>query len=297
MKGENRRMKQLKIEERYTQRTGSIYRYMIELNKLPLITVEKEIELSSRAKNGDREAINELAKANLRFVISVAKQYSSNDAVLLEELIAQGNIGLLYAAETFDHTRGFKFISYAVWRIRKEIMQYLTKKNRIVRLPTSFNLDRNRIRKAEEKLAAALDRPPNKEELIEELKRQGYKMTEDRFDFIQITGSTRIALEKPKTDDYDPAPIDWLNIGVDPSQSTEEQETKKVVRDLLKSLSPVEEDIVKKRLGIPTGDPMSLYQIGLAHNYSSERVRQIFQKAVRKISRRARKLNLQDLLQ
>lgn len=297
MKGENRRMKQLKIEERYTQRTGSIDRYMIELNKLPLINVEKEIELSSRAKNGDREAINELAKANLRFVISVAKQYSSNDAVLLEELIAQGNIGLLYAAETFDHTRGFKFISYAVWHIRREIMQYLNEKNRIVRLPTNFNLDRNRIRKAEEKLAAALDRPPNKEELIEELKRQGYKMTEDRFDFIQITGSTRIALEKPKTDDYDPAPIDWLNIGVDPSQSTEEQETKKVVRDLLKSLSPVEEDIVKKRLGIPTGDPMSLYQIGLAHNYSSERVRQIFQKAVRKISSRARKLNLQDLLQ
>lgn len=289
-------MKQLKIEERYTQRTGSIDRYMVELNKLPLINVEKEIELSSRAKNGDREAINELAKANLRFVVSVAKQYASNDAVLLEELIAQGNVGLLYAAETFDHTRGFKFISYAVWHIRKEIMQYLNEKHRIVRLPTNFNLDRNRIRKAEEKLAAELGRLPNKEELIDEVRRQGYKMTEDRFDFIQSTGSIRIALEKPKGDEYDPAPIDWLSIGSDPSVTTEEHERKKLVADLLKILDPVEEDIVKKRLGIPNGDPMSLYQIGLAHSYSSERVRQIFQKAVRKISSKAHKMNLQDML-
>jgi len=286
------KMRNIKIEERITNRSNSVERYMVELGKLPLINIEKEVELAMKARSGDRRAIDELVKANLRFVVSVAKQYSTSDPILLEDLIAQGNIGLVYAAETFDYTRGFKFISYAVWHIRKEILQYLNEKHRLVRLPTNFNLDRNRIQKAESALLVKLDRPANREEIIEELKRQGYKMTEDRFDFVTSTGSIKIALEKEKNDDDVFSPIEWLNVDSDPSELAEFGEKKKIVERLLKGLSPAEIDIVKKKMGFLNGDPATLQSIATEYKCSSESIRQIFKRAVRKMRSRANKLGM-----
>lgn len=265
---------------------------MTELGKLPLINIEKEVELAMKARSGDRHAIDELVKANLRFVVSVAKQYSTNDPILLEDLIAQGNIGLVYAAETFDYTRGFKFISYVVWHIRKEILRYLNEKHRLVRLPTNFNLDRNRIQKAESALLVKLDRPANREEIIEELKRQGYKMTEGRFDFVTSTGSIKIALEKEKNDDDAFSPIEWLRVDSDPSELAEFGEKKKIVERLLKGLSPAEIDIVKKKMGFLNGDPATLQSIATEYKCSSESIRQIFKRAVRKMRSRANKLGM-----
>lgn len=285
-------MRNIKIEERITNRSNSVERYMVELGKLPLINIEKEVELAMKARSGDRRAIDELVKANLRFVVSVAKQYSTSDPILLEDLIAQGNIGLVYAAETFDYTRGFKFISYAVWHIRKEILQYLNEKHRLVRLPTNFNLDRNRIQKAESALLVKLDRPANREEIIEELKLQGYKMTEDRFDFVTSTGSIKIALEKEKNDDGVFSPIEWLNVDSDPSELAEFGEKKKIVERLLKGLSPAEIDIVKKKMGFLNGDPATLQSIATEYKCSSESIRQIFKRAVRKMRSRANKLGM-----
>jgi RNA polymerase primary sigma factor len=290
------RMRQLKIEDRLTNRTRAVELYLNEVSREKLFTTDEECEVARKAAQGDAAAINSLAKANLRFVVSVAKQYASGDPILLEELIAQGNIGLLDAAKTFDHTRGFKFISYAVWHIRKEILQYLNLNSRVVRLPSNFNLDRNRIRNAEARLQAKLDRPPSKEELIDELKRQGYKMTDDRFDFVTSTGSTRVALEKQKGDDYDPAPIDWLNIDSDPSELSERGEMKKIIDSLLKHLEPIEADIVIKRMGIPNGDPETLQSIANKYKCSSERIRQIFSKAMKKMKKQASSIGVSEFL-
>lgn len=291
-----KKMRNIKIEERITNRSSSVERYMVELGKLPLINIEKEVELAIRAKTGDRRAIDELVKANLRFVVSVAKQYSTTDPILLEDLIAQGNIGLVYAAETFDYTRGFKFISYAVWHIRKEILQYLNEKHKLVRLPTNFNLDRTRIQKAESVLLTKLDRPANREEIVEEVKSMGYRMTEDRFDFVTSMGSVKVALEKDKNDTDGFSPIEWLNIDSDASELAEFGEKKKIVEQLLSCLSPAEIDIVKKKIGFPHGDPATLQSIASEYKCSSEAIRQIFKRAMRKLRSRAGKLGMVEEL-
>ena len=264
-------MRQLKITKSITNReSASLDKYLQEIGKEELITVEEEVELAQRIKKGDQEALEKLTKANLRFVVSVAKQYQ-NQGLSLPDLINEGNLGLIKAAEKFDETRGFKFISYAVWWIRQSILQALAEQSRIVRLPLNQVGSLNKINKAFARFEQEHERTPSPEELATELELPKEKVT----DTLRVAGR-HVSVDAPFADGEDNSLLDVLvnpdSPNADRGLINESLSTE--VDRALETLTDRERDIIKYFFGIGTSE-MTLEEIGEKFDLTRERVRQI----------------------
>ena len=273
--------RQLRIEERYTHRTANTERYFVELNKVKMLSADREFELATLAQTGDLDAINKLANGNLRFVVSVAKQYATNSELLME-LIAQGNIGLIEAAEKFDPTRGFKFISFAVWYIRKEILHYLNTYHKTVRIPVNVLLNINRIKKIEGEIMTREGRPAIDEEIVEEMHKLGKHITLTKLDEMRIAalGSTPLDLGM---EEESFSPINYLNSYEIADSITDNDDFINLKNRIFKKLSPIEKEILTKRFGLTDGLPQEFWQIADSHNKSDEWARSIYMRTVRKL--------------
>ena len=273
-------MRQLKITKSITNReSASLDKYLQEIGREDLITVEEEVELAQRIRGGDRLALEKLTRANLRFVVSVAKQYQ-NQGLSLPDLINEGNLGLIKAAEKFDETRGFKFISYAVWWIRQSILQALAEQSRIVRLPLNQVGSLNKINKAFSKFEQENERRPSPEELAEQLDIPVEKIT----DTMKVSGR-HISVDAPFVEGEDNSLLDVMINDDSPNADRalmNESLSKEIERVLINTLSDRERDIVKKFFGIGVPE-MTLEEIGDEFGLTRERVRQIKEKAIRKL--------------
>ncbi|MFZ4582554.1 MAG: sigma-70 family RNA polymerase sigma factor [Paludibacter sp.] len=273
-------MRQLKITKSITNReSASLDKYLQEIGREDLITVEEEVELAQRIRSGDRIALEKLTRANLRFVVSVAKQYQ-NQGLSLPDLINEGNLGLIKAAEKFDETRGFKFISYAVWWIRQSILQALAEQSRIVRLPLNQVGSLNKINKAFSKFEQENERRPSPEELAEQLDIPVEKIT----DTMKVSGR-HISVDAPFVEGEDNSLLDVMINDDSPNADRaliNESLSKEIERVLANTLSDREKDIVKKFFGIGVTE-MTLEEIGDEFGLTRERVRQIKEKAIRKL--------------
>ncbi|MBO5017568.1 MAG: RNA polymerase sigma factor RpoD/SigA [Alistipes sp.] len=272
-------MRQLKITKSITNReSASLDKYLQEIGKEELISVEEEVELAQRIKKGDKEALEKLTKANLRFVVSVAKQYQ-NQGLSLPDLINEGNLGLIKAAEKFDETRGFKFISYAVWWIRQSILQALAEQSRIVRLPLNQVGSLNKINKAFARFEQEHERTPSAEELANELELPKEKVT----DTLRVAGR-HISVDAPFADGEDNSLLDVLvntdSPNADRGLINESLSTE--VDRALEILTDRERDIIRYFFGIGCSE-MTLEEIGEKFDLTRERVRQIKEKAIRKL--------------
>jgi len=272
-------MRQLKITKSITNRESlSLDKYLQEIGREDLITVEEEVELAQRIRNGDRVALEKLTRANLRFVVSVAKQYQ-NQGLSLPDLINEGNLGLIKAAEKFDETRGFKFISYAVWWIRQSILQALAEQSRIVRLPLNQVGSLNKINKAFSKFEQENERRPSPEELAEELDIPVEKIT----DTMKVSGR-HISVDAPFVEGEDNSLLDVMTNEDSPNADRvliNESLSKEIDR-ALSTLTEREHEIVKKFFGIGVPE-MTLEEIGDEFGLTRERVRQIKEKAIRRL--------------
>jgi RNA polymerase primary sigma factor len=286
-------MRQLKITKSITNReSASLDKYLQEIGREDLITVEEEVELAQRIRAGDRLALEKLTRANLRFVVSVAKQYQ-NQGLSLPDLINEGNLGLIKAAEKFDETRGFKFISYAVWWIRQSILQALAEQSRIVRLPLNQVGSLNKINKAFSKFEQENERRPSPEELAEVLDIPVEKIA----DTMKVSGR-HISVDAPFVEGEDNSLLDVMINDDSPNADRaliNESLSKEIERVLIFTLSDRERDIVKKffGLGIPE---MTLEEIGDEFGLTRERVRQIKEKAIRKLRPNAKSKLLKSFL-
>ncbi len=273
-------MRQLKITKSITNReSASLDKYLQEIGREDLITVEEEVELAQRIRGGDRLALEKLTRANLRFVVSVAKQYQ-NQGLSLPDLINEGNLGLIKAAEKFDETRGFKFISYAVWWIRQSILQALAEQSRIVRLPLNQVGSLNKINKAFSKFEQENERRPSPEELAEQLDIPVEKIT----DTMKVSGR-HISVDAPFVEGEDNSLLDVMINDDSPNADRalmNESLSKEIERVLINTLSDRERDIAKKFFGIGVPE-MTLEEIGDEFGLTRERVRQIKEKAIRKL--------------
>ena len=277
-------MRQLKITKSITNReSASLDKYLQEIGKEELISVEEEVELAQRIKKGDQEALEKLTKANLRFVVSVAKQYQ-NQGLSLPDLINEGNLGLIKAAEKFDETRGFKFISYAVWWIRQSILQALAEQSRIVRLPLNQVGSLNKIKKAFSRFEQEHERTPSAEELANELELPKEKVT----DTLRVAGR-HISVDAPFADGEDNSLLDVLvntdSPNADRGLINESLATE--VERALEILTERERDIIRYFFGIGCSE-MTLEEIGEKFDLTRERVRQIKEKAIRKLRQSSR---------
>ena len=285
-------IRQLKITKSITNReSASLDKYLQEIGKEDLITVEEEVDLAQRIKKGDKEALEKLTRANLRFVVSVAKQYQ-NQGLSLPDLINEGNLGLIKAAEKFDETRGFKFISYAVWWIRQSILQALAEQSRIVRLPLNQVGSLNKINKAFARFEQEHERTPSPEELANELDIPKEKVT----DTLRVSGR-HVSVDAPFADGEDNSLLDVLVNNDSPiadrglineSLSTE-------VDRALSTLTDRERDIIKYFFGIGCSE-MTLEEIGEKFGLTRERVRQIKEKAIRRLRHSTRSKLLKSYL-
>lgn len=285
-------MRQLKITKSITNReSASLDKYLQEIGKEDLITVEEEVELAQRIKKGDRMALEKLTRANLRFVVSVAKQYQ-NQGLSLPDLINEGNLGLIKAAEKFDETRGFKFISYAVWWIRQSILQALAEQSRIVRLPLNQVGSLNKINKAFSKFEQQHERTPTPEELAEALDLPKEKVT----DTLRVSGR-HVSVDAPFVDGEDNSLLDVLVNNDSPTADNvliNESLSREVDRALA-TLTERERDIIKYFFGIATQE-MTLEEIGEKFGLTRERVRQIKEKAIRRLRHTSRSKLLKGYL-
>ena len=285
-------MRQLKITKSITNReSASLDKYLQEIGKEDLITVEEEVELAQRIRKGDQEALEKLTKANLRFVVSVAKQYQ-NQGLSLPDLINEGNLGLIKAAEKFDETRGFKFISYAVWWIRQSILQALAEQSRIVRLPLNQVGSLNKINKALARFEQEHERAPSPEELANELELPKEKVT----DTLRVAGR-HISVDAPFADGEDNSLLDVLvnhdSPNADRGLINESLATE--VDRALETLTERERDIIKYFFGIGCSE-MTLEEIGEKFDLTRERVRQIKEKAIRRLRHSSRSKLLKSYL-
>ena len=285
-------MRQLKITKSITNReSASLDKYLQEIGKEDLITVEEEVELAQRIRKGDQEALDKLTKANLRFVVSVAKQYQ-NQGLSLPDLINEGNLGLIKAAEKFDETRGFKFISYAVWWIRQSILQALAEQSRIVRLPLNQVGSLNKINKALQRFEQEHERTPSPEELASELEWPREKVT----DTLRVAGR-HISVDAPFADGEDNSLLDVLvntdSPNADRGLINESLSTE--VDRALETLTERERDIIKYFFGIGCSE-MTLEEIGEKFDLTRERVRQIKEKAIRRLRQSSRSKLLKSYL-
>ena len=285
-------MRQLKITKSITNReSASLDKYLQEIGKEDLITVEEEVELAQRIKKGDQEALEKLTKANLRFVVSVAKQYQ-NQGLSLPDLINEGNLGLIKAAEKFDEPRGFKFISYAVWWIRQSILQALAEQSRIVRLPLNQVGSLNKINKAFARFEQENERTPSPEELANVLDLPKEKVS----DTLRVSGR-HVSVDAPFSDGEDNNLLDVLvntdSPNADRGLINESLSTE--VERALATLTDRERDIIRYFFGIGCPE-MTLEEIGEKFGLTRERVRQIKEKAIRRLRHSSRNKFLKSYL-
>jgi RNA polymerase primary sigma factor len=279
-------MRQLKISKSITNRESqSLEKYLQEIGKVELITPEEEVKLAEKIKQGDQKALDRLTKANLRFVVSVAKQYQ-NQGLSLPDLINEGNLGLIKAAQRFDETRGFKFISYAVWWIRQSILQSLAEQSRIVRLPLNKVGLTNRINKAFSQLEQEYEREPSVEELAEILDLETDEVTAS----LNIS-SRHVSMDSPLSDGEENTLMDVMH-NPNAENTDEELDHKQSLQTeidrSLKTLTERQQEVIRYFFGIGVDHPMSLEDIGERFNLTRERVRQIKDKAISKLKTNTR---------
>ena len=278
-------MRQLKITKQVTNReTASLDKYLQEIGKVDLITADEEVELAQRIKAGDQTALEKLTKANLRFVVSVAKQYQ-NQGLTLPDLINEGNLGLIKAAKRFDETRGFKFISYAVWWIRQSILQALAEQSRIVRLPLNKIGSINKINKMFAFLEQENERPPSAEEIAKKL-----DMTVNDVKESMKNSGRHVSMDSPLIEGEDSNLYDVLNSGESPNPDKKllHESLRIEINRALETLTPREADVVKLYFGLGEHQPMTLEEIGETFDLTRERVRQIKEKAIRRLKHTSR---------
>jgi len=285
-------MRQLKITKSITNReSASLDKYLQEIGKEDLITVEEEVELAQRIRKGDQKALEKLTRANLRFVVSVAKQYQ-NQGLSLPDLINEGNLGLIKAAEKFDETRGFKFISYAVWWIRQSILQALAEQTRIVRLPLNQVGSLNKINKAFSRFEQENERKPSPEELADTLDLPAEKVA----DTLRVSGR-HISVDAPFVEGEDNSLLDVL-VNDDSPIADRSLINESLVTEIERALSTLterERDIIRLFFGIGCQD-MTLEEIGEQFGLTRERVRQIKEKAIRRLRHTSRSKLLKTFL-
>ncbi|MCK9220687.1 MAG: RNA polymerase sigma factor RpoD/SigA [Bacteroidales bacterium] len=286
-------MRQLKISKSITNReTASLDKYLTDIGKEEMVTADEEVQLAQRIKMGDQAALDKLCKANLRFVVSVAKQYQ-NQGLGLQDLINEGNVGLIKAARRFDETRGFKFISYAVWWIRQSILQALAEQARIVRLPLNQVGSLSKMSKATVKLEQQLERPPSVKELATELEISEHKVTET----LRISGRT-ISMDAPIDQDEEIKMIDVFVNENDPETDDlliRESLSKEIERSLA-TLADKEREIINYFYGIGVPHSYTLEEIASMFDLTRERVRQIKEKALRRLKHSSRSKLLKSYL-
>ncbi len=286
-------MRQLKISKQITNRESqSLDKYLQEIGKVDLLTSDEEVELAKRIKEGDQIALEKLTKANLRFVVSVAKQYQ-NQGLSLGDLINEGNLGLIKAAQRFDETRGFKFISYAVWWIRQSILQALAEQSRIVRLPLNRVGSLNKISKTFSELEQKFEREPSPEELAEVLE----VTTAEVVDTMKISGR-HVSMDAPFVQGEENSLLDVLeNDGEDtPDQGLMTDSLRREVQRALSTLTQRESDVIALYFGLNGEQAMTLEEIGEKFNLTRERVRQIKEKAIRRLRHTSRSKALKPYL-
>ncbi len=286
-------MRQLKISKQITNRESqSLDKYLQEIGKVDLLTPDEEVELAKRIKEGDQIALEKLTKANLRFVVSVAKQYQ-NQGLSLGDLINEGNLGLIKAAQRFDETRGFKFISYAVWWIRQSILQALAEQSRIVRLPLNRVGSLNKISKTFSELEQKFEREPSPEELAEVLE----VTTAEVVDTMKISGR-HVSMDAPFVQGEENSLLDVLaNDGEQtPDSGLMNDSLRREVQRALSTLTQREADVITFYFGLNGEHAMTLEEIGEKFNLTRERVRQIKEKAIRRLRHTSRSKALKPYL-
>ena len=287
-------MRQLKITKQVTNReTKSLNSYLQDVSKIELITAEEEVELAQRIREGDQNALDKLTKSNLRFVISVAKQYQ-NQGLTLSDLINEGNVGLVKAARRFDETRGFKFISYAVWWIRQSILQAISEQSRVVRLPLNKIGDINKIRKAAIHLEQVHERVPSASEIALEV-----DMSISNVKQALKNSSRSLSMDAPfQEGENDNNLYDILSSGESPNPDKDllQDSLRIEIGRALDTLSPRESDVVKLSFGLSGQPAMSLQEIGDTFDLSRERVRQIREKAIRRLRQQSKSHILKNYL-
>ncbi|MFN5147884.1 MAG: RNA polymerase sigma factor RpoD/SigA [Flavobacteriia bacterium] len=288
-------MRQLKITKQVTNReTASLDKYLQEIGRVELISADEEVELARRIRQGDRAALERLTKANLRFVVSVSKQYQ-NQGLSLPDLINEGNLGLIKAAERFDETRGFKFISYAVWWIRQSILQALAEQARIVRLPLNKIGTINKINRAFSELEQKYERPPSAEELAEFL-----ECSPEEVKQSMANNGRHISMDAPLVEG-DESSSSMYDVLLNDSLPGPEKElvVESLRKDIERSLSTLtarEGDVVRLYYGLNGKHPMTLEEIGERFDLTRERVRQIKEKAIRRLKHTSRSRMLKSYL-
>ena len=286
-------MRQLKISKQITNRESqSLDKYLQEMGKVDLLTPDEEVTLAQRIRDGDQQALEKLTKANLRFVVSVAKQYQ-NQGLSLGDLINEGNLGLIKAAKRFDETRGFKFISYAVWWIRQSILQALAEQSRIVRLPLNRVGSLNKISKSFSELEQKFEREPSPEEIAEVLE----LTTSEVVDTLKISGR-HVSVDAPFVQGEENRLLDVLeNEDEDsPDMALMNDSLRKEVQRALSTLTKREADVITLYFGLNGESALTLEEIGEKFNLTRERVRQIKEKAIRRLRHTSRSKALKPYL-
>jgi len=286
-------MRQLKISKQITNRESqSLDKYLQEIGKVDLLTPDEEVDLAKRIKAGDQIALEKLTKANLRFVVSVAKQYQ-NQGLSLGDLINEGNLGLIKAAQRFDETRGFKFISYAVWWIRQSILQALAEQSRIVRLPLNRVGSLNKISKTFSELEQKFEREPSPEELAEVLE----VTTAEVVDTMKISGR-HVSMDAPFVQGEENSLLDVLENDSEqtPDSGLINDSLRKEVQRALSTLTQREADVITLYFGLNGEHALTLEEIGEKFNLTRERVRQIKEKAIRRLRHTSRSKALKPYL-
>ncbi|MTI31560.1 sigma-70 family RNA polymerase sigma factor [Xanthovirga aplysinae] len=286
-------MRQLKISKQITNRESqSLDKYLQEIGKVDLLTPDEEVVLAKRIREGDQMALEKLTKANLRFVVSVAKQYQ-NQGLSLGDLINEGNLGLIKAAQRFDETRGFKFISYAVWWIRQSILQALAEQSRIVRLPLNRVGSLNKISKTFSDLEQKYEREPSPDELAEVLE----VSTSEVVDTMKISGR-HVSMDAPFVQGEENSLLDVLENDTEekPDQELMNDSLRKEVQRALSTLTQREADVITLYFGLNGEHSMTLEEIGEKFNLTRERVRQIKEKAIRRLRHTSRSKALKPYL-
>ncbi|MEM5565879.1 MULTISPECIES: sigma-70 family RNA polymerase sigma factor [Psychroserpens] len=273
-------MRQLKITKQVTNRESkSLDKYLQDISKLPMITAEEEVELAQRIREGDQVALDKLTTANLRFVVSVAKQYQ-NQGLTLPDLINEGNAGLVKAAKRFDETRGFKFISYAVWWIRQAILQALAEQSRIVRLPLNKIGSINKINKAFSFLEQTHQRPPSAQEIAQEL-----DMTVSEVKQSLKNSGRHLSMDAPLKEGETSSLYDVVKSGESPNPDNQlmKESLNVEINRALDTLSQKESDVIRLNFGLSDEPPMTLDEIGATFDLTRERVRQIREKGIKRL--------------
>jgi len=283
----------MRIVKQFTNRESqSLDKYFQEIGKVDLLTTEQEIELAIRMKNGDHSAMEILTKANLRFVVSVAKQYQ-NQGLSLGDLINEGNLGLIKAARRFDETRGFKFISYAVWWIRQSILQALAEQSRIVRLPLNRVGALNKIGKAYSNLKQEFEREPSQEEIAQSL-----EMDVEEISNVMKISAKQVSVDSPFSFGEENSLLDIIQDDQQPSPDNEliSESLKTEIKNVLAILPEREAEVIRLYFGLNEESPMTLEEIGEKFHLTRERVRQIKEKAIRRIRHNSKSKILKSYL-